>query len=65
MCPVQVEGPLGPETVTMVDVEQLRSRCLPLGRIEDLMDLRRREKKPKRPANRTGPGQWRCREWVR
>ncbi|CAK9108540.1 Hypothetical protein SCF082_LOCUS50475 [Durusdinium trenchii] len=48
MCPVQVEGPLGPETVTMVDVEQLRSRCLPLGRIEDLMDLRRREKKPKR-----------------
>lgn len=45
MCSVQVEGPLGPETVSLVDVEGLRSRCLisgPTPNIDDLLDRQRR-----------------------
>jgi len=56
MCPVQVEGPLGPETVTLVDVEGLRSRCLggaggASPNIDDL--LRQRERRGKAPPPRS------------
>ncbi|CAJ1343238.1 unnamed protein product [Effrenium voratum] len=54
MCPVQVEGPLGPEIVSLVDVEGLRSRCLQMNgktSIDALMDALRSREKAERSAS--------------